>query len=75
MTILLGGGESVLYGGSAGAILCGADIGAAASFGERAEAEVSVTEIVSIGWEPLVIASPNGGVAELDPGQSTSRTA
>jgi dipeptidase E len=113
--------HGVLYGGSAGAIICGVDIGSAAYFdendvgladtagldllfghsvwchfvpdhlddvrrwvrssgapavalSERAGAEVSETEILSIGREPLLVVGPRGDIAELAPGQSRSRT-
>lgn len=113
--------HSVLYGGSAGAIICGADIGSSAYFdsndvgltdttgldllggysvwchfasthlddirqwtrssgrpaivlSERAGVEVSGANLISLGREPLVIASPQGDLTELVPGQSISCT-
>lgn len=112
--------QGVLYGGSAGAVIFGADIDSSAAFdsndvgltdttgldllggysvwchfvpdhraditrwtrasgrpaivlSERAGAEFSGSELISIGWEPLLIASPQGDFIELAPGRSRPR--
>ena len=111
----------VLYGGSAGAVICGADIDSSAYFdpndvgltdtagldllggysvwchfvpdqldnirqwthasgrsaivlSERAGAEISGSELVSLGREPLLLASRMGELSELAPGQSSPLT-